>query len=614
MHVGDGRLSKGLLRRIYALLGAMALMLAVGGLALLAAGLSPSLAGAAFGPPGGPTSPPFWQCPAVGKSTSCAFLIDVTNSGNVVYQDSSQEFYDLGGDDEMVAVQNDSSTPLASIHLGVAESGDNLFGFEGDGLCTPGVGAVPSGCPFGPGGSNEDPYDYYGPGMAFAPGYSSDAGTVEFTPALQTGQYAYFGLDSPFEQVVIPAGGNDYLTTVLAGGTPENAASVAAPAPTNITDQATLVGPHKGGAVGTIAYNVYSDPACTHLVTGGNATPALATVTAGVIPPSKPVGELLTTNANYYWQATFTSTGSTTPSDPSYNTNAVTACGAETMAFGAPPARPQIGVSTTLSGDGQSGPSITVPPATSVTDTAAITGTNASTATGVITYTVFADAGCTQQIKAFTVGTDIRAVAGGSAAASGALTLPLGAYYFRATYSGDESHAPAQSTCGGEVLTVANPAPPPPPPSSQFTSVGNPQVNTKTGQIVVIGQFPAPGTATANGIVTQGATLARVKLALAEAARKKKRCKRGFIKKGKKCVNNAPVVYGAATLAIPGPGTYSIIISPTSRALNALKAGKKLDVVISTTFQNRAGGTPVTHLQSVFVKLKLKKHTHHSRH
>jgi hypothetical protein len=584
----------------------LSLALTVGGLSVLAAGLTPSLAGAAFGPPAGPTSPPFWQCPAVGKSTSCAFLIDVTNGGDVIYQDSSQEFYDLGGDDEMVAVQNDSSTPLSSIHLGVAESGDNLFGFEGDGLCTPGVGAVPSGCPFGPGGSNEDPFDYYGPGMAFAPGFTADAGTVEFTPALQTGQYAYFGLDSPFEtsKVVIPVGGNDYLTTALAGGTPENEPQISAPAPTEITDQATLVGPHKEGAVGTIAYKVYSDPACTHLVTGGDATPKIATVIAGVIPASTPVGALLATNANYYWQATFTSTGSTNPSDPTYNTNAVTACGAETMAFGTPPPRPQIGVSTTLSGGGQSGPSITVPPATSVTDTAAITGTNASTATGVVTYTVFADAGCTQQIKAFTVGTDTRAVAGGSAGASGALSFPLGTYYFRATYSGDESHAPAQSTCGGEVLTVAVP----PPPNSQFNSVGNPQVNTKNGQIVVVGQFPAPGTATSTGVVTQGATLARLADTTAEAAGHRK-CRRGFVKRRRKCVSNRPVTYGTTTLTIPAPGTYSIVISPTSRVLTALRAGKKLNVVVSTTFQNRAGGAPVTHVQDVRVKLK----TNHGR-
>ncbi|HEY7829364.1 MAG TPA: hypothetical protein VIC06_02220 [Solirubrobacteraceae bacterium] len=597
----------------------LTLALAVGGLAVLAAGLSPSIAGAAFGPPGGPTSPPFWQCPAVGKSTSCAFLIDVTDSGNVIYQDSSQEFYDLGGDDEMVAVQNDSSTPLASLHIGVAESGDNLFGFEGDGLCTPGVGAVPSGCPFGPGGSNEDPFDYYGPGMAFAPGYSADDGTVEFTPALQRGQYAYFGLDSPFEtsKVVIPVGGNDYLTTALAGGSPENEPQISAPAPTNITDQATLVGPHHEGAVGTIAYKVYSDPACKQLVSGGDATPASATVTGGLIPSSKPVGVGLPTDANYYWQATFTSTGSTTPSDPSYNTNAVTACGAEAMAFGTPPPRPQIGVSTTLAGGGHSGPSITVLPATSVTDTAAITGTNANTATGVVTYTVFADAGCTQQIRAFAVGTDTRQVAGGSAGASGALSLPLGTYYFRATYSGDESHAPAQSTCGGEVLTVANPVPPPPPkPNSLFTPVGNPQFNSKTGQIVVTAQFPAPGTATTTGIVQQGATLARVREALAEAARHRSaRCRHGFVKKGHRCVNNAPVVFGTTILAIPAPGTYSIVINPGAKALKALKAGKKLNVVTSTTFQNRAGGQPVTRIGDVQVKLKLKKHGHrHRRH
>lgn len=610
MHAGgNAGPGQGLSRRIYALL-------AVG--ALIAIGSGPAVvnAGAAFGPPGGPTSPPFWQCPAVGNSTSCAFLIDVTNSGTTVYQDSSQEFYDPGHDDEMVAVQNDSSTPLSSIHIGVPGSGDNLFGFEGDGLCEPGIGAVPSGCPFGPGANNGDPYDYYGPGMAFAPGYTPDAGTVEFTPALQTGQYAYFGLDAPFEQVVIPVGGNDYLTTKLAGGSPENEPAVSAPAPTNITDQAAIIGPDAAAAEGTIAYRAYSDPACTKLVPGGDATPVPATVAAGVVPPSKPVGAALATNAIYYWQATFVSSNAN-PASPNYNSNSVTACGAETMSFGTPPVRPAIGVSTTLAGGGQSGPSITVRPGTAVTDTAAITGTSANTAGGVVTYTVFSDPGCTKQLQAFAVGTDIRGVAGGAAGASGAVTLPLGSYYFRATYSGDESHAPAQSTCGGEVLTVAVPPPPPPPPTSQFTSVGNPQVNTRNGQIVVLGQFPAPGTATSIGTVSHGATLARFKNAVAEAAKRKsksKKCKRGFVKKKGKCVSNAPVLYGTTTLVIPASGTYSIVVSPTSRVLKALKAGKTLNVVLSTTFQNRAGGAPVTHIQGVLVRLKKakkpKKHGH----
>jgi hypothetical protein len=448
--------------------------------------------------------------------------------------------------------------------------------------------------------------------MAFAPGYTSDQGTVEFTPALQKGQYAYFGLDSPLEQVVIPVGGNDYLTTTLTGGTPEGEPAVSSPNPTDIIDHARLVGPHAEGAVGKIAYKVYSDPACTKLVTNGDATPSPAAVTGLEIPQSKPVGAALTTNAIYYWQATFISEGSSTPSEPSYNTNAVTACGAETMAFGTPPARPQIGVSTTLSGGGQSGPSITVLPNTPVTDSASITGTEASSATGVVTYTMFADAGCTQQLKSFPVGSDIRSVAGGSAGASGALSLPLGTYYFRATYSGDETHAPAQSTCGGEVLTVAYPPPPPPPPpSSQFIPVGNPQFNPRTGQLAIVAQFPAPGTATSTGIVQHGATLARageaayVKELLAEASRRS-RCRRGFVKKGHRCVNNAPVVYGTTSLAIPSPGTYTIIINPGAKVLKALKAGKKLNVVTSTTFVARGSSTPVTHVGAVQVKLKLK--------
>ncbi len=57
----------------------------------------------------------------------------------------------------------------------------------------------------------------------------------------------------------------------------------------------------------------------------------------------------------------------------------------------------------------------------------------------------------------------------------------------------------------------------PPPPSSQFTPVGNPQLNPKTGQLVVVGQFPSAGTATATGVIQQGATLARVQIVASAA-------------------------------------------------------------------------------------------------
>ncbi len=584
----------------------LSLALSVGGLAVLSASLAPPLASAGFGPPGGPTSPPFWQCPAVGKSTSCAFLIDVTNSKTTVYQDSSQEFYDLGGDDEMVAVQNDSSTPLASIHIGVPGSGvtgfgDNLFGFEGDGLCNPGVGAVPSGCPFGPGGNNEDPYDYYGPGMAFAPGYSSNDGTVEFTPALQTGQYAYFGLDAPFEQVVIPVGGNDYLTTILSGTSIESAPTVAAPAPTDITDQATIVGPNAAEAAGAISYKVYSDPACSKLV--ADATPTVATFENGAVPASKPVGAALTTNAIYYWQATFESSHHE-PAEPNYNSNAVTACGAETMSFGTPPTRPTIGVSTTLAGGGQSGPSITVLPNTPVTDTAVITGTNASTATGVVTYTVFADAGCTQQIRAFTVGTDVRAVAGGSAGASGAVALPLGTYYFRATYSGDETHAPAQSTCGGEVLTAAVP-PPPPPPNSGFTIKSI--VGGSNGTVSITFVPVQSGTGTL--VVT--VPTASIASTSAMAAKAKKKCKHGQVKIKRRCRPSTTVAGKASGKGTAGvPLTLTVHLSSKIKA--RLKKGKTVHLTATLTYQSSLGGAATVQIYQVTVKGK-RPHHHKKR-
>ena len=109
-------------------------------------------------------------------------------------------------------------------------------------------------------------------------------------------------------------------------------------------------------------------------------------------------------------------------------------------------------------------------------------------------------------------------------------------------------------------------------------------------------QLPGAGIATASGVVKQGATLARA------AARTK--CKRGFIRKHGRCTRNAPVPFGATALIAPVAGTYTIVVTPNQRARSALKRGKKLYVTVSVTFQSRAGGAPVTHAQSVLVKIK----------
>ena len=285
---------------------------------------------------------------------------------------------------------------------------------------------------------------------------------------------------------------------------------------------------------------------------------------------------------------------------PTHNTSSVSLCGNEVLDIGG------TAVTTKLS-------STLVPLGTPVTDSAVVNGASApGTATGAVTFNVYTDATCRNAVAGQSQTVPLTS----AAATTSPMALPAGTYYFQASYSGDSKNAPGLSACGTEVLTVAAP----PPPNNVFFPVGNPQFNTRTGQIVVLAQFPAPGTATSTGVVQQGASLARVgesllvQEALAETARhRSSRCRRGYVKKGRKCVNNAAVVYGTTVQTIPAPGTYSIVINPSSKVLKALKAGKKLNVVITTTFQNRAGGTPVTHTQSVFVKLKPKPKKHHRR-
>lgn len=605
MHVGEGRLDRGLSRRIYALLGAMAALMAIGfGPAVADAGAS----GSAQGPPAGPTSPPFFQCPAIGLDTTCQFLVDVKSTDPkvppTILEDPAQGFYD-GADDVTVAIQNDTTAPLGSVHLGVAGSGDGVFGLDSDGLCKPGSGPSPDGCPFGPPGNNESPFDYYGPDTVLTadPG-TEDSGTVSFTTALQPGQYTYFTLEAPPSGTSIVAGEvNDTVSTELtdteAGEIPP-AAKIVVPAPAEFTDTAVIHGPNAATATGKVKYKVYSDSTCTTQVGDGGE----AAVENGLAKPSKALGKALKTNATYYWQVTY--------SGDTNNSEAVSACGDEIMTFGTPIPPPGPAIATILSGGGQVGTKITVTTGTAVTDTAVVIPPAAQPVSGRLSYEVYTTPSCTP-------GTQIQGAGGGLTSGSGPtsnpLTLAIGTYYFQAAYSGNGVLGPAVSPCGSEVLTVTSPPPPPPPPpNNQFTSVGNPQVNTTNGQIVVIGQFPAPGTATSTGTVSHGATLARVEHAVAEAARKSKRCRRGFVKKKGRCVSNAPVLYGTSTLVIPAAGTYSIVLRPTTRVLEALKTGKTLDVVVSTTFQNRAGGTPVTHVQGIVVRIKKPRKHGHKKH
>jgi hypothetical protein len=122
---------------------------------------------------------------------------------------------------------------------------------------------------------------------------------------------------------------------------------------------------------------------------------------------------------------------------------------------------PLTTVSTSLTGGGQSGTSISVPSGTAVTDTATLTGTSATMATGTVTYNIYSDATCTSLALTGTAQT-ITTVGTLPPSPPATLTTP-GTYYWQASYSGDSNNSPSSSTCGssGEVETVTQLVPEP---------------------------------------------------------------------------------------------------------------------------------------------------------
>jgi hypothetical protein len=132
----------------------------------------------------GTPSPPFRECPAIGDDQSCGILIYVTSSDATVLSDPSQGPYD-GDDDTLVGVVNATSKALSGLSL---SSNTDIFGFDGDGICTYSGWTGDSGCPYGPTG-------YEGPATQLI-GNGGDSGSVVFTNTLKPGGVAYFSLEN----------------------------------------------------------------------------------------------------------------------------------------------------------------------------------------------------------------------------------------------------------------------------------------------------------------------------------------------------------------------------------------------------------------------------------
>ncbi|HLM86775.1 MAG TPA: Ig-like domain-containing protein [Solirubrobacteraceae bacterium] len=107
-------------------------------------------------------------------------------------------------------------------------------------------------------------------------------------------------------------------------------------------------------------------------------------------------------------------------------------------------------LSTTLSGAGKSGGSISVPEGTVVKDSATLSGENASSATGEVTYKVYSNSECT----ALVTSAGSVSVSGTNVPSSNGEQLAPGTYYWQASYGGDSANEPSTSPCGSEVETV----------------------------------------------------------------------------------------------------------------------------------------------------------------
>jgi hypothetical protein len=173
---------------------------------------------------------------------------------------------------------------------------------------------------------------------------------------------------------------------------------------------------------------------------------------------------------------------------------------------------------------------------------------------------------------------------------------------------------PPAATSTTPVIYVPSSAPPVP-----KTIV----IDEEDGEIEGEFEFPEGGEIEYSGDVSEGAEAARFQAdqlvspigqQLATTAKhKSKKCKKGYVKKGKACVNNAPIPYGQVKLTIPAAGKYRLKLEPSGKALAALKRGKSLNVKVTLEFTPAGTATHILDVKVVRVHLKPKK-KHHGKH
>jgi PKD repeat protein len=134
-------------------------------------------------------------------------------------------------------------------------------------------------------------------------------------------------------------------------------------------------------------------------------------------------------------------------------------------------------------------------------------------------------------------------------------------------------------------------------PDSSFTS-GHASVNAKTGAITLSQSVANPGA------FSWLATFANGKFGAFASSSK---CKTGFIRLASRC-RPAKIVFAKGSKTVAGPGAVSFTLKPSASAAKALKRalrkGRGVPVSVALTFKSSLGGSPVTRVLSLTVKLK----------
>lgn len=139
----------------------------------------------------GPAYALFSQCPAIGYADGCSILVEITPTGKLKFNiDPSILPYD-NVEDTLVGVINNSGATV----FGISLTGEDIFGFDGDGAGDPTGSFWGSGSPHGPYlGGPFGSTGYEGPNTSFSV-IDADTGTVNFEGGLNNGANLWFSLE-----------------------------------------------------------------------------------------------------------------------------------------------------------------------------------------------------------------------------------------------------------------------------------------------------------------------------------------------------------------------------------------------------------------------------------